>query len=135
MRGRDDRHGVPIGFTIGVVGATGQVGQVMRKLLEEREFPATRCGSSRRPARRAEAAVCGQEIEVEDAEAADPSGLDIALFSAGVRNPWCWRRRVGPLQRSPCRSPSSQRRRQRAGARPRGEQRYGGEQQRRHHPG
>jgi len=26
---------------IGVVGATGQVGQVMRKLLEERDFPTT----------------------------------------------------------------------------------------------
>ena len=26
---------------IGVVGATGQVGQVMRKLLEERDFPAS----------------------------------------------------------------------------------------------
>ncbi len=27
---------------IGVIGATGQVGQVMRTLLEERDFPATR---------------------------------------------------------------------------------------------
>ena len=27
--------------SIGVVGATGQVGQVMRTLLEQREFPAT----------------------------------------------------------------------------------------------
>ena len=27
-------------LSIGVVGATGQVGQVMRALLEERDFPA-----------------------------------------------------------------------------------------------
>ncbi len=27
--------------SIGVVGATGQVGQVMRTLLDERDFPAT----------------------------------------------------------------------------------------------
>ena len=38
---------------IGVVGATGQVGQVMRKLLEERDFPATSSGSSPRRGRRA----------------------------------------------------------------------------------
>jgi aspartate-semialdehyde dehydrogenase len=70
---------------IGVIGATGQVGQVMRKLLEERDFPATsvrffasaRSQGKKLPFR-------GQEIEVEDAETADPAGLDIALFSAGA---------------------------------------------------
>jgi aspartate-semialdehyde dehydrogenase len=70
---------------IGVVGATGQVGQVMRTLLEERDFPATgvrffasaRSQGKKLPFR-------GQEIEVEDAAAADPAGLDIALFSAGA---------------------------------------------------
>ena len=70
---------------IGVVGATGQVGRVMRTLLEERDFPAisvrffasARSQGKKLPFR-------GQEIEVEDAETADPSGLDIALFSAGA---------------------------------------------------
>ena len=70
---------------IGVVGATGQVGQVMRKLLDERDFQATsvrffasaRSQGKKLPFR-------GQEIEVEDAETADPTGLDIALFSAGA---------------------------------------------------
>jgi aspartate-semialdehyde dehydrogenase len=70
---------------IGVVGATGQVGQVMRKLLEERDFPAgnvrffasARSQGKKLPFR-------GQEIEVEDAATADPAGLDIALFSAGA---------------------------------------------------
>src|SRR5436305_13883681 len=70
---------------IGVVGATGQVGQVMRTLLEERDFPATSVrffASSRSQGRKL--SFRGQEIEVEDAETADPSGLDIALFSAGA---------------------------------------------------
>src|SRR6201996_4214326 len=70
---------------IGVVGATGQVGQVMRKLLDERDFPATSVrffASSRSQGRKL--AFRGQEIEVEDAEKADPTGLDIALFSAGA---------------------------------------------------
>ena len=70
---------------IGVVGATGQVGQVMRKLLAERDFPATEVrffASARSAGRKLE--FRGQEIEVEDSETADPSGLDIALFSAGA---------------------------------------------------
>ncbi|WP_156664838.1 aspartate-semialdehyde dehydrogenase [Mycobacterium sp. 852002-51057_SCH5723018] len=77
-----------MGLSIGVVGATGQVGQVMRTLLEERDFPARESGgsvrffaSARSQGRKLE--FRGQEIEVEDAETADPTGLDIALFSAG----------------------------------------------------
>ncbi|HPX36623.1 MAG TPA: aspartate-semialdehyde dehydrogenase [Mycobacterium sp.] len=70
---------------IGVVGATGQVGQVMRMLLEQRNFPAdsVRFFASARSAGR-KLSFRGQEIEVEDSETADPSGLDIALFSAGA---------------------------------------------------
>ncbi|MCW2663242.1 MAG: aspartate-semialdehyde dehydrogenase [Mycobacterium sp.] len=72
------------GVSIGVVGATGQVGQVMRRLLDERDFPATTVrffASARSQGRKLE--FRGQEIEVEDAATADPSGLDIAVFSAG----------------------------------------------------
>jgi aspartate-semialdehyde dehydrogenase len=70
---------------IGVVGATGQVGVVMRNLLEERNFPATsvRFFASSRSAGR-KLPFRGREIEVEDAETADPTGLNIALFSAGA---------------------------------------------------
>ncbi|ORW31561.1 aspartate-semialdehyde dehydrogenase [Mycobacterium paraense] len=69
---------------IGVVGATGQVGQVMRALLEERDFPATTVrffASARSQGRKLP--FRGQEIEVEDAATADPTGLDLAVFSAG----------------------------------------------------
>ncbi|CAN5301653.1 aspartate-semialdehyde dehydrogenase [soil metagenome] len=71
--------------SIAVVGATGQVGQVMRTLLEERDFPAdsVRFFASSRSAGK-KLSFRGQEIEVEDAETADVSGIDIALFSAGA---------------------------------------------------
>ena len=73
---------------IGVVGATGQVGQVMRALLEERNFPPGDSGSVRffasARSQGRKLPFRGQEIEVEDAAVADPKGLDIALFSAGA---------------------------------------------------
>lgn len=70
---------------IGVVGATGQVGGVMLRLLAERGFPVDtlRLFAS---ARSAGSTIewNGRTITVEDAATADPSGLDIALFSAGA---------------------------------------------------
>src|SRR5690606_11169207 len=74
-----------MGVRIGVVGATGQVGAVMRKLLEERNFPAdeVRFFASARSAGKT-LPWRGGEIVVEDSETADPTGLDIALFSAGA---------------------------------------------------
>jgi aspartate-semialdehyde dehydrogenase len=69
---------------IGVVGATGQVGVAMRQILAERDFPAdeVRFFASARSAGTV-LPYAGREITVEDASLADPSGLDIALFSAG----------------------------------------------------
>ncbi|MFE3189327.1 aspartate-semialdehyde dehydrogenase [Nocardia sp. NPDC059240] len=74
-----------MGVRVGVVGATGQVGAVMRKLLEERNFPAdeVRFFASSRSAGKT-LPFRGKDIVVEDTETADPSGLDIALFSAGA---------------------------------------------------
>ncbi len=73
------------GLRVGVVGATGQVGGVMRRLLAERAFPVSelRFFASARSAGSTLAWGDG-EITVEDAETADASGLDIALFSAGA---------------------------------------------------
>jgi aspartate-semialdehyde dehydrogenase len=70
---------------VGVVGATGQVGGVMRKLLAERDFPiaSLRFFASARSAGTTLPWGDG-EIVVEDAATADPSGLDVALFSAGA---------------------------------------------------
>ena len=73
------------GLRVGVVGATGQVGGVMRRLLAERDFPVAemRYFASARSAGTT-LRWGDEEIVVEDAESADPSGLDIALFSAGA---------------------------------------------------
>jgi aspartate-semialdehyde dehydrogenase len=67
---------------VGVFGATGQVGGVMRALLAERSFPVTevRFFASARSAGRTLPWADG-EVEVEDTETADFSGLDLALFS------------------------------------------------------
>ncbi len=73
------------GIRIGVVGATGQVGAVVRRLLEERSFPvaeiryfaSSRSAGTYLPWK-------GADVVVEDAATADPTGLDIAIFSAGA---------------------------------------------------
>ncbi|GAA4664595.1 aspartate-semialdehyde dehydrogenase [Streptomyces chumphonensis] len=69
---------------IGIVGATGQVGSVMRDILAERDFPVAelRLFASARSAGRTLPWKDG-EVTVEDAASADYSGLDIVLFSAG----------------------------------------------------
>jgi aspartate-semialdehyde dehydrogenase len=73
------------GFDIAVVGATGQVGGVMRRLLEERDFPvkSIRYFASSRSAGTT-LPFKGRQITVEDVATADISGIDIALFSAGA---------------------------------------------------
>ncbi|WP_066907711.1 aspartate-semialdehyde dehydrogenase [Millisia brevis] len=71
--------------SIGVVGATGQVGEVMRSILAQRKFPVDtiRFFASSRSA--GKTLPWGDEqIVIEDAETADPTGLDVALFSAGA---------------------------------------------------
>src|SRR3954451_12503045 len=72
-------------LNVGVFGATGQVGGVMRTLLAERDFPAAsvrylasaRSAGTRLPWR-------DGEIEVEDSWEASFDGLDVALFSNGA---------------------------------------------------
>ncbi|WP_293851955.1 aspartate-semialdehyde dehydrogenase [uncultured Brevibacterium sp.] len=70
---------------VGVVGATGQVGRVMRELLANdpgfdiddiRFFASARSAGT-------ELEFKGRTVVVEDTATADPSGLDVALFSAG----------------------------------------------------
>jgi aspartate-semialdehyde dehydrogenase len=69
---------------VGIFGATGQVGGVMLTLLEQRPFPINDVrffASARSAGRRLR--WSDQEIVVEDAEAADFTDLDLALFSMG----------------------------------------------------
>lgn len=69
---------------IGIVGATGQVGGVMRSLLAERALPVDQLrlfASARSAGRRLP--WRGSEVVVEDAATADYAGLDVVLMSAG----------------------------------------------------
>jgi aspartate-semialdehyde dehydrogenase len=69
---------------IGIVGATGMVGEMFRSILLERNFPheSIRFFASARSAGRS-LPWKGDEVLVEEADGADYSGLDIVLFSAG----------------------------------------------------
>ncbi len=70
---------------IAIVGATGQVGTVMRSILLERDFPVDDIrffASSRSAGSTIE--WRGRQIVVEDADTADFSGIDIALMSSGA---------------------------------------------------
>ena len=70
-------------LTIAVVGATGQVGAVMRELVAERFGDAeVRFFASSRSAGKVLGHL-GREIVVEDVASGDYAGIDIALFSAG----------------------------------------------------
>lgn len=67
-------------LNVGIVGATGLVGSMIREILEERNFPIAKLRLF------ASARSAGKELGgviVEDAATADYSGLDVVLFSAG----------------------------------------------------
>jgi aspartate-semialdehyde dehydrogenase len=73
------------GLQVGVVGATGQVGVVVRQILIDRGFPVAGIrffASARSAGKKLE--WQGRDIVVEDATTADPTGLDVAIFSAGA---------------------------------------------------
>ncbi|MHB8262686.1 MAG: aspartate-semialdehyde dehydrogenase [Acidimicrobiales bacterium] len=71
---------------VGIIGATGQVGKMMRRLLVERSFPveSVRFFASRRSAGK-HLEWQDRQIEVEEAGRADFTGLDIVLMSAGAQ--------------------------------------------------
>jgi len=73
------------GLSVAVVGATGQVGTVMREILAERSFPIRELRLFA-TARSAGTAVefGGETVIIEDIATADPTGIDVALFSAGA---------------------------------------------------
>ncbi len=72
------------GYVVAVVGATGAVGQTMLEILAERDFPISELvvvASSRSAGSTVE--FKGKDYVVQDLETFDPTGSDIALFSAG----------------------------------------------------
>ena len=67
-----------------VVGATGAVGRAMISILEERDFPVSEIrllASSRSAGSKVD--TRWGKVDIEDLATADPSGIEIALFSAG----------------------------------------------------
>ena len=69
---------------VAVVGATGAVGETMLKILAERQFPIgtlTVLASERSAGGKVEYGA--RQLVVQDLATFDPSGIDIALFSAG----------------------------------------------------
>ncbi|WP_026181725.1 aspartate-semialdehyde dehydrogenase [Alloscardovia criceti] len=79
------------GVNLAVLGATGQVGMVMRSILAERDFPIKdlRFMASARSAGQV-LNFEGHDITVEDVAQADLSGIDIAIFSAGGGTSKVW---------------------------------------------
>ena len=74
-------------YRIGIVGATGAVGQEIIRLLENREFPVTeaRLLASARSAGR-EIQACGNLETVRETSAEAFNGLDMAIFSSGSQS-------------------------------------------------
>lgn len=74
-------------YRIGIVGATGAVGQEIIHLLEKREFPVAeaRLLASSRSAGR-EMNACGNLEIVKETNEESFKNLDIAIFSAGSKN-------------------------------------------------
>ena len=72
------------GPVVAIAGATGAVGRTMLSILEERDFPLSglRLLASERSAGKTVETKWGS-ITIENLETTDPTGLDIALFSAG----------------------------------------------------
>lgn len=72
-------------FNVAVVGVTGTVGETMLSILAERNFPVRSVyavASSRSAGTKVE--FKGESLRVQDLEAFDFKGVDIALFSPGA---------------------------------------------------
>ncbi|MBD7921526.1 aspartate-semialdehyde dehydrogenase [Xanthomonas sp. CFBP 8703] len=71
-------------FNVAVVGATGAVGETMLAILAERDFPiATLYPLASERSAGGQIEFKGQKVTVLDLATFDPTGVDIALFSAG----------------------------------------------------
>ncbi len=76
---------------VAVIGATGQVGLVMLKVLEERRFPVSELLPAASPASAGRMlAFAGGEVRVRTVEEALAAQPDLALFSAGGEASRLW---------------------------------------------
>ena len=74
-------------YKLGIVGATGAVGQEILRLLDKRKFPAgeIRLLASARSAG-SELDLAGEKLVVQETTAESFKDLDFAIFSAGSGN-------------------------------------------------
>ena len=73
-----------MGFTVAVVGATGNVGREMLDILAERSFPADEVVAlASRRSMGVEVSYGDRTLKVKALEHYDFSGVDICLMSAG----------------------------------------------------
>ena len=73
-----------MGFTVAVVGATGNVGREMLNILAERSFPADEVVAlASRRSMGVEVSYGDRTLKVKALEHYDFSGIDICLMSAG----------------------------------------------------
>ena len=73
------------GYCVAVAWATGAVGEVMLRVLEERKFPVRQLkplASARSVGKTV--TFGGEEVKVEELSTTSFAGVDIALFSAGA---------------------------------------------------
>jgi aspartate-semialdehyde dehydrogenase len=85
-----------MGLRIAVVGATGNVGREMLKVLDERSFPATEVVAlASRRSEGAEVAFGDRTLKVQALESYDFKNTDIALMSAGGAISKEWSPKIG----------------------------------------
>ena len=71
-------------YTVAVVGATGAVGETMLSILAERKFPVGKLVALASERSAGSTVEFGhRNVTVQDLATFDPTGVDIALFSAG----------------------------------------------------
>ena len=75
-----------MGYTVAVVGATGNVGRELLNLLDEREFPADEVIALASPRSAGREISFGEDevLKVENLETFDFDGVDIVLSSPGA---------------------------------------------------
>jgi len=72
-------------YKVAIVGATGVVGEEMRKILEERNFPLSELRLLASAKSKGEkVSFKEEEIEIQELNSGSFKGLDFALFSAGA---------------------------------------------------
>ena len=85
-----------MGYRIAVVGATGNVGREMLRILAERSFPADSIAALASPRSVGQKVECGEEeLDIQALDDFDFSGTDIALFAAGSTISREWAGKVG----------------------------------------